>query len=127
MQQELTPDEIAKRQARVAVTTPTQLKAFLAASERRWLVLDALDLVDSLPWPEGVDDLIRVVTCYRNQRQTIETGRYETMETPAGGTAEVPVYKGETLELEELDRCIRFLVAQATEKDPSWSLDNPPL
>jgi len=39
----------------------------------------------------------------------------------------VPQMKEETLEVEELDRVIRYLIGQVTEKDPTWKLENPPL
>ncbi len=69
---------------------------------------------------------------YRDHRRAIATGRYETQKhvnhvTGKEVEVEVPVYKDETLEIEELDRAIRHLIGLASEKDPSWKLSNAPL
>lgn len=123
----MTPEEQAQARARISMASPEHLKMWLEATHRKWIVLNAVDLVGSLPWPEGVDDFARVVACYREYRRGIPTGDTEKVDTPDGGTAEVPTYKGETLELVELDRCIRWLIGLASEKDPTWRLDNSPL
>lgn len=108
--------------------SPDHLKRWLAASGRQWLIFNALDLVDALEWPAGVDRLQQLVASYGEHRSTIATGRTERNPDPTTGQeVEVPVYKGELLEREELDRCVRFLVAQLIAKDPTWKLTNPPL
>lgn len=124
----LSVDERVKRLFNVSIKNKDHLKKWLEASGRRWLVFEALDLVDALPWTEGVDDLMRVVACYRNHRSQIPTGRVEVQKDPTlGKQVEVPTMKTDLLEIEELDRCIRNLIRQASEKDPTWKLDNPPL
>jgi len=91
------------------------------------VIFDAIDLVQGLPWPDGVDDLIRVVTYYREYRQTIPSGRFEVQVDPTlGREIHVSVPKSEVLEVYEMDRLIRWLVGQITEKDPTWKLENPP-
>jgi hypothetical protein len=51
------------------------------------------------------------------------------MDNVAGKEVEikVPIYKDETLEIEELDRAIRHMISLASEKDSSWKLTNTPL
>lgn len=128
LESELSVDEKAKRLFNVSIKSKDHLKEWLEASGRRWLVFDALDLVDALPWTDGVDDLMRVVACYRSYRSQIPTGRMEVQQDPTlGKRVEVPLMKTDMLEIEELDRCIRNLIRQASEKDPTWKLDNPPL
>lgn len=120
--------EAAEAADRVSMQDPEHLKRWLAASGRTWLVFNALDLVDSLPWPDGVDLFKEIVACYKNHRATIPTGRVELQEDPTtGNMVEVQIMKGESLELEELDRAIRALVRLATERDAAWKLENPAL
>jgi hypothetical protein len=115
-------------QVRTAMKSPEHMKQWLDASGRRWLVFNAIELVDALPWPDGHDILGQVVACYRDHRRVIETGRTERLKNPdTGEQAEVPVYKTEFLEKEELDRAIRYLVAQMMQLDPAWSLEQPSL
>jgi len=110
-----------------AMKDPEHLKLWLEKSGRRYLVFDGLELVDSLRFPEGVDRFMEIVACYSNHRRTIPSGRFEEQEEPTlGKRVTIPVMKGETLEIGELDRVIRYLVRQITDKEPTWSLDNPP-
>ena len=44
-----------------------------------------------------------------------------------GRQVEVPIMKTDVLEIEEMDCAIRHLIRQASEKDPTWKLENPPL
>ena len=90
------------------------------------------DLVDALPWPGGARALAEIISAYRDHRRAIPTGRYETQthtDNVAGGEVEikVPLYKDETLEIEELDRAIRHMIGLASAKDPGWDLQNAPL
>ena len=113
---------------RVAMKTPEHLKQWLDGTGRRWLVLNGLDLVDALPWPHGIEILMQIIAGYRDHRATIPTGRFQPGAALATtGFVQVPVMKGETLEIEELDRAIRALISQAEEKDPTWKLSNIPL
>lgn len=122
----LSAKEKAERMGRVAIADPEHLKRWLRDTDRRWLIFDALELVDSLPFPGGVDSLIQVIACYRDHRRAVPTGRTESMIDPAHGVpVEVPVTKGESLEVEEMDQVVRFLIRQLQQRDPNWSLDLP--
>lgn len=125
---DLTAAERRERLLRVSIQSADQLKAWLEKSGRRWLIFDALGLVDSLPFPEGVDTLIQIIACYRDHRSVQPSGRTETITDPTlGKKIQAPIFKGELLEIEELDRAIRYLIRQASDKDPNWSLNNAPL
>lgn len=116
----------ARRQAllNISMTTPMQLKQWLEASGRRYLVFDAYQLIDALPWPHGIDLLAQVIACYRDERRTIPSGRYTELKAGDPSTR-VPVMRGETLEADELDRCVRYLIRQLQELDSTWRLENP--
>ena len=123
----LTTEQIA-----TAMKSPDHLREWLDATGRRWLVFDGVDLVKALPWPDGVDALMQMISAYRDERRTVWTGRVEHFVGKNAVTGEpidqeVKVMKGEHLEIEELDRAIRYLVAQILELDPNWSLNNPAL
>ena len=122
------PIEISEARLRTAMRSPEDLTRWLEASNRRWLVFNSTHLVKSLPWPEGVESLIQFVQAYRDFRSTVPTGRTENLDMPSKNMRrEIPIFHGESLELEELDRCIRYLVSQITEIDPNWSLAKDPL
>lgn len=124
----LTLEEITQRYLNVSIKDKEHLKRWLEKSGRRWLLFDSLGLVDSLPFPEGIDDLMRVVACYRDYRQAQPSGRVEIQKDPTlGKEIEVSINKSELLEVEELDRAIRALIRQASERFPTWKLENPPL
>ena len=111
-----------------AMKSPDHLKAWLDASGRRWLVFNGIDLIDSLTFPEGHNMFALIVAAYRDHRRTIPTGATEKMMNPDTKVeVEVPLTKGETLELEELDRAIRYLVAQMYQRKPDWKLEGDPL
>ncbi|UCG51428.1 MAG: hypothetical protein JSW58_14770 [Candidatus Latescibacterota bacterium] len=120
--------EIYERLHNISMKSPEHLKRWLQESGRRYLVFESADLVDSVPWPEGVDTLIQIIACYGEYRRSKPTGRFETQTDPTlGEKIEVPIMKGELLEVDELDRAIRFLIGQITEREPGWSLENPPM
>jgi len=125
---DMTPEERIEAVARVSMKDKDHLKRWLQATNRDWLVFNAIDLVDALRWPEGVDVLMQVIACYRDHRMAQETGRTEVVMDPGSGHyAEVPVFKGEALEIEEVDRAIRWLISKALELDPRWTLDQKPM
>jgi len=119
---DMTVEEQAAAVRRVSLASADKLKQWLSASGRRWLVFNVIDLVDALPWPAGHEALQQLVAAYGGHRATMETGGVDATLTPPQ-----PIYKGEQLEVEELDRAIRYLVGQITERDPSWRLTNPAL
>lgn len=123
----MSSQERSEAQMRVSMQHPEHLKSWLVASGRRWLVINALELVDALPWPAGVDAFLQIVAAYRDHRGAMPSGRMEVIAHPNGESITVPVMKGETLEVEELDRAIRYLIGQITAKDSTWKLENPPM
>jgi hypothetical protein len=111
---------------------PNHLKKWLQESGRKWMTFNTKDLVEALPWPMGAQALAEIISMYRDHRRTIATGRVEKMmqmDNVAGKEVEieVPIYKDENLEIEELDRSIRHQIGLASQKDPTWSLQNAPL
>jgi hypothetical protein len=94
-----------------------KLLAWLEATGRRWLVFDARHLVNALAWPTEVQDLQHHIARYREYRAGLLRKDPETGCTFG---------HGETLEVEELDRLIRYLISQISERDPSWSLESNP-
>jgi hypothetical protein len=89
-----------EEQARVAQTDPDALKNWLVASGRKYLVFNAVDLVDALRWPDGHQILQQMIEAYRNHRRTKQLARVEQQRT-LEGVVDVPAVKGETLEPEE--------------------------
>jgi len=120
--------ELAAAQMRVAMKSVEHLCEWLEASNRRWLVFDALELVKSLPWPNGVEALMQIIACYRDHRAAQASGRTEELKhSLTGELSKVPIMKGDQLEIEELDRAIRYLIGIASTKDTTWSIDRSPL
>jgi hypothetical protein len=118
---------LSQEQLNTAMKSPAHLKQWLKATHRRWLVFNAIELMDALPWPSGIEAFMQVVMTYRDHRRTIDSGRTELVEEPlTGEKVEVPVCKDEGLEVEELDRAIRYLVGQIRERQPGWSLEPAP-
>lgn len=119
---------LRERQAKLAMSDAEHLKQWLQASGRRWLVMDAMELVDALPWPGGVQELMGLINLYTQHRRQFDSGRRQIVEDPiTKEDVETIVYKGDKLELAEIDRAIRYLVQQAFELNPKWSLENPAL
>ena len=123
-----TPELRRERAMKAAMASPDHMKAWLDASGRRWLVFSAQDMIDGLPWPGGVQEFMDLIHLYGQRRRKIPNGRFEIEVEPlTGEEVQIPLYKDENLELEELDRAIRYLIGQAYELDPKWSLENPAL
>ena len=126
--EKITLEEQAQRLLNVSIKDPAHLKRWLQETGRTWLVLDSLELVDALPFPDGLDTLIQIIACYRDHRNAIPNGKVEKQLDPIKGKeVDVPLMKTENLEVFELDRAIRFLISQITELEPSWNLQNPPM
>ena len=70
--------QTAEQPARTpALTNPSQLKRWLADSGRRWVIMDAVQLVDALSWPDDVQLLQEIIMAYRTHRAGVlpaETG-----------------------------------------------------
>ena len=122
-----TPQQISEARMRTAMASPNHLRVWAEASGRRWLVFHTGELIDALPWPAGVEAFMQIVAAYRDHRAAIPSGRVEVVTHPLTGEKhKIPITKGETLEVDELDRAIRYLIGQITEKDPTWTLTSPP-
>jgi hypothetical protein len=113
---------LSQEQMNVAIKSPEHIKEWLIKSGRQWIVFNGSDLVEALPFPHGHDALMQVIMAYRDHRAGIPSGEVEMIDGK-----EVPLMKGERLELPEIDRCIRSLITEAYSIDPKWSLENPPL
>lgn len=112
----------------VAMKDPEHMKRWLEASGRRFILLDALQLVDALPWPSGIQILMQVLDCYRDHRRCIPTGELRVETEPTLGTQiEVPMFHDELLSVPEMDRAIRYFIRQLSERDATWGLENQPL
>ena len=103
-----------------AIQSPEHLKRWLQETGRRYLVLRTDDLVDALPWPDGVDALIQVLEAYRQQRlaQPVEHGPCPQLKIHRPGyactlcrnTGEVVIRsKDDILEDDERQDAIAFL------------------
>jgi len=86
--------------ARVSMQSPAHLKSFLEASGRKYLVFNALDLVDALQWPDEVAQLMSLITSYRVHRGTLVAGKREEALLD-GSTVEIDVYHDEVLSAAE--------------------------
>ncbi len=127
--QEFDSEVLRERQVKLAMSSAAHLKQWLQASGRRWLVMDAMELVDALPWPGGVQELMGLINLYNQHRRKFDSGRRgKPIKDPITGDMVEPIiFKDEKLELAEVDRATRHLVQLALEWDPKWSLENPAL
>lgn len=139
----MSAEERAEAQMSTAMASPDHLRQWLDETGRHWLVLNTDELVKALPWPTGVEALQNMLRAYRGFRQSVPTGEMATLACSGATNCqicilnnlkpskdrhhEVPVFKEEELNVAELDRAIRYLVAQLTARDPSWSLEKPAL
>jgi len=124
--------ELSQEAINTAMKDPEHLKKWLQESGRRWMTFNTKDLIESIPWPAGAQALAEIISMYRDHRRAIATGRVEIQKHMDNVSSEevgveVPLYKDETLEIEELDRAIRHMIGLASEKDPKWNLQNAPL
>jgi hypothetical protein len=115
-----------------AIKDPGHLKRWLIESKRQWVMLKSEDLVDALPWPDGVDILMQVIEAYRQHRVGVpvdyapcpklkvhQKGRVCELCSNAG---EVIVRsKSDLLEVDEMKEACVWLINQILEKDKSWN------
>lgn len=117
---------LSQQQLNTGMKSPQHLKKWLAESGREWIVINSSDWVDALPFPDFHNLFMQMCARYGAYRATLESGRTKLVETEKG-EVEFPVMKAQTLEIEELDSAIRYLIRQASELDSNWSLENPAL
>lgn len=91
------PDQLAEASANAAMKDPKHLKEFLRKADKTYLVFNALDLVDALPWPDGHEQLIQIIEAYRQERSVHPSSHDDK------------VMKTEQLEPEEIDAAIAQL------------------
>lgn len=108
---DLDPAHLAIAQQRTAMKDPKHLRQFLLSSDRRFLVFNALDMVDALPWPDGHAALIQCVAAYNHARAAELNGlatksRVNDPRTGSPALLEVKMTKHELLEPEEIDEAI---------------------
>jgi hypothetical protein len=109
--------------AKQALSDPEALKRWLLESGRKFVVLVSQDLVDSLPWPDGVRKFTEVVEAYRVHRLTQPSSRVEQGRDLLGRPCEVTVMKADALDPEELNCLVHWAAAQLLEYDPGWTFE----
>ena len=115
--------QLTDEQERVAMKSPGHLKAWLKSTGRRWVILNAFDLVDALWANGGVGLLADVLSRYTDHRREVDSGETTTITDPLGNEVEVPLPKRDILTQSEIEEAMRFLAAEAQRNDPSWTLD----
>lgn len=122
--EKITMEELARRRLNVAIKDKNHLKEWLDKTGRGFLVFNSSDLVDALSFPEGVDEVMRIVARYRDYRRLLPSGRVERVKDPVHGREiEFQANKDELLEEEEMNQLFRMLIRDASERFPGWSLD----
>lgn len=108
---------------RVSMKNPHHLKQWLEASGREFLIFRSEDLVDSLPWPDGVNMLMQLIAYYRIRRRVLPNGEHEVQSHPVTlEKMEVPLMKDDLPTLEEMDVLVRSMVGKILEINPEWKL-----
>jgi len=112
--------EIERSEARMktAMQNKAHCLAWLEGTGRKYVIFRSDHLVESFVWPEHGRMLQILIAGYRDHRAAIEHHKDRDG---------LPVCFGETLEVEEIDRAIRYLIGEITAKDPTWKLENDPL
>ena len=116
----------------IAIKDPIHLKQWLLATGRHWIVLKSADLVDGLPWPDGVDVLMQIVEAYRQHRCAIPVEWAPCPKTrlhQSGRTCDlcrnqgqvITRSKSDLLELDEMKEACVWLINQIREKESSWT------
>ncbi len=122
------PQVLHERQMKLAMASAKHLKLWMRESGRTWIVINSDELVDALPWPGGVQEVMDLITLLAQHRSTKPSGRFSKVKDPlTGEMVEVSIQKSEAMEPDELDRAIRFLVAEMRKHKPAWSLDDSAL
>lgn len=95
-----------------AVADPEQLKRWLTATGRDWIVLNSVELVDALKgsWPDGVRDFQGIMAQVRDHRRlTLPPALH-----PVTGGGAVYVARDERLDDAEILDVIRWLTGRLT-------------
>ena len=93
---------LAEEQVRVSMGDPNKLKEWVEASGRKYILLNASDLIDAMGWPDDCIQFQRLIEAYREYRSTVPTGRFEKQQDPKTKQwVDVSITKAEVLEPEE--------------------------
>lgn len=107
----------------VTLKSKEQLIEWQRQTGRTWMILDAIQFVESLDFPRDLLAYQQMLAKYRARRATIPTGRVEVVTDPkTGEQRQVPIMHGEQLEVVEATRLMRYLLDTIREKDPTWTL-----
>lgn len=118
----MTPEERAEARARVSMAQ-THLLEWVHATQREWMVFNTVDLIKSLPFPDGVSVFQQLITQYRDYRRVKPTGRkIEERNPKTGKPMVVDEMHGEQLSLVEAEGALRYLLTLVRELDPQWTL-----
>ncbi|MBN2260702.1 MAG: hypothetical protein JW702_09160 [Clostridiales bacterium] len=108
MYNKLSPQELAERIQNIALGNKDQLKKWLIESNRRYLIFDAIHLVDSLDL-KGIESFIEIVRMYAQYRCGIDSGYKKIEKNMMGEDCEVPIFLDEVLSNDEIKRLIAWL------------------
>lgn len=98
-----------------AMRSVAHLLAWLDATDRKFVVFKSEDLVKGFPDADaGVEFLQQAIGMYRDFRSTQATGFVEknALVDSDGGRRDIPVMKGESLTLDELDELVAWAFRQ---------------
>lgn len=115
-----------------AIKDPGHLKRWLQESGRQWIVLKSSDLIDALPWPDGVDILMQVIEAYRQHRVAIPVDyapcpklkvhmKGRVCDLCLNRNEIIVRSKSDLLEVDEMKEACVWLINQILEKDKTWN------
>ena len=113
-----------------AIKDPGHLKRWLLETGRTWIVFKNTDLIDALPWPDGVDIFMQVVEAYRQHRITVPVDyapcpkphtKGRVCELCSNDGQVITRSKSDLLELDEMKEACVWLINQITEHDKTWN------
>lgn len=96
---------------RNGMASPQHLKDWLRKTRRHFVVLKSDDLVDSLPWPDGVESIIEIIECYRQHRAVKTVDDFDENGAPYKRAMD------DRLELQELYSLREFVADLITEEE----------
>lgn len=121
MQQDSRRSKVQQMIAKSALDNPESLKRWLSSTGRTYLVFVAQHLIDCLPWPAGVQDLVSLIDRYRAHRELSLPGRPKEGTDVLGQKSVALVQESDALNPEELDRLTHWAAGQLVEEDPGWT------
>lgn len=127
----MTTDTLYTQVGSAGIRSPNHLKQWLSASGRRYLLMPMDELVDALPWPEGIETLMGLIECFRQYRcaRVVESrpcercaARRDAVKscTWCGGFGVYNRLGTDMLEPDELKAVVEFLVTQIRTTEPTW-------